>query len=99
MVDKELKAVSSDEQKEVRPYSSSSSHHDLGTDGVLHQSIVIENLTYPYVRPSVLDVKLGTVMHEPDATEEKIERMTASAKSTTSHEMGLRLTGFRVSLE
>jgi 1D-myo-inositol-tetrakisphosphate 5-kinase/inositol-polyphosphate multikinase len=59
---------------------------------------VIENITYPFLRPSILDVKLGTVTHEEDATEEKKARMIAAAKKSTSFDTGLRLTGFQVSI-
>lgn len=60
--------------------------------------IVLENLTYRFVRPNVLDVKLGTQLFDDDATAEKQERMRLAALATTSATAGMRLTGFQVSL-
>lgn len=61
--------------------------------------LVLENLTHKFRRPNVLDVKLGQVLYdEASASPEKIERMKRAAEKTTSGELGLRLTGFQVSL-
>ena len=60
------------------------------------QSIVLENLSYPFSKPNILDVKLGTILYDDDASPEKRERMDKAAKATTSHETGVRLTGFQV---
>ena len=58
---------------------------------------MIENLSHGFVHPNILDVKLGTVLHEPSATEEKKARMEKQARETTTRETGIRLTGFQVS--
>ncbi|EMD34281.1 hypothetical protein CERSUDRAFT_117162 [Gelatoporia subvermispora B] len=58
--------------------------------------IVLEDLTYKFDKPNVLDVKLGTVLHDEDATPEKRVRSEAVARATTSGETGIRLTGFQV---
>ncbi|KAA1475839.1 SAICAR synthase-like protein [Dentipellis sp. KUC8613] len=58
--------------------------------------LVLENLTYPFLRPNILDVKLGTVLFDEDATPEKRTRMEERARSTTSLETGIRITGFQV---
>ncbi|EMD34283.1 hypothetical protein CERSUDRAFT_117164 [Gelatoporia subvermispora B] len=58
--------------------------------------IVLENLTYRFDKPNVLDVKLGTILYDEDATPEKRARMEAAARATTSGETGMRLTGFQV---
>jgi 1D-myo-inositol-tetrakisphosphate 5-kinase/inositol-polyphosphate multikinase len=44
-----------------------------------------------------LDIKLGTVLYDEHASQEKKERMIKSAKETTSFETGIRVTGFQVS--
>ncbi|RDB19501.1 Inositol polyphosphate multikinase [Hypsizygus marmoreus] len=59
-------------------------------------SIVLENLSYPFLKPNILDVKLGTVLYDEAATPDKIERMEQTARETTSHETGIRLTGFQM---
>lgn len=61
------------------------------------QSLVLENVSHPFVRPNVLDIKLGTVLYEASASEEKRKRMEETARNTTSLETGVRLTGFQVS--
>lgn len=61
--------------------------------------MVLENLSYAYTRPCILDAKLGTVLYSPDATEEKKARMDKQARQSTSHETGLRFTGCQVGRE
>ncbi len=60
------------------------------------QSLVLENLSFPFLQPNILDIKLGTVLYEPLAPPEKVARMLQAAKDTTSLETGIRLTGFQV---
>ncbi|KAK7677069.1 hypothetical protein QCA50_019967 [Cerrena zonata] len=47
-------------------------------------------------KPNILDIKLGTVLYDLDATPEKKARMEKTARETTSLETGIRLTGFQV---
>jgi len=61
-----------------------------------HESIVLENLTYGFSKPNILDIKLGRELYDSEASEEKIERMKKAARETTSWETGVRLTGFQV---
>ncbi|WWC64261.1 uncharacterized protein I303_106871 [Kwoniella dejecticola CBS 10117] len=58
------------------------------------ESVVIENLSYAFTHPNIIDVKLGTVLYGPDASDEKKARMDKQARETTTHETGVRLTGF-----
>ncbi|BGP16929.1 hypothetical protein JCM10213_007374 [Rhodosporidiobolus nylandii] len=60
------------------------------------EMLVLENLTHRFLRPNVLDIKLGTQLFDEDATEEKKERMRKAAANSTSGEAGVRLTGFQV---
>lgn len=64
---------------------------------LIFQSVVLQNLSHGFTHPSILDAKLGTVLHEPDAPKEKQERMEKNARETTTKETGLRLTGCQVS--
>ncbi|GAA5826544.1 hypothetical protein JCM11251_002418 [Rhodosporidiobolus azoricus] len=64
--------------------------------GVDPEMLVLENLTYRFLRPNVLDIKLGTQLYDEEASEEKKERMRKAAASSTSGETGIRLTGFQV---
>ncbi|KAM0789241.1 hypothetical protein ACM66B_000084 [Microbotryomycetes sp. NB124-2] len=60
------------------------------------EMVVLENLTYRFNKPNVLDVKLGTQLYDEHASEDKKQRMTKAAQDTTSAETGVRLTGFQV---
>lgn len=60
------------------------------------QFIVLENLAHSFMKPNILDIKLGTVLYDDDAPPEKRVRMEKVAQETTSQETGMRLTGFQV---
>lgn len=62
------------------------------------QSLVLENLSHKFSRPNIMDIKLGTVLYDEGASEDKVKRMIETAKNTTSFESGVRLTGFQVRL-
>lgn len=57
---------------------------------------MLENVSHPFVRANVLDVKLGTILYETGAPEDKRKRMEEVARNTTSLGTGVRLTGFQV---
>ena len=61
------------------------------------QAIMLENLEWGFRRPSVLDIKLGKVLTDEFASEEKRLRMENVSMSTTSWDNHLRLAGMRVS--
>ena len=60
------------------------------------QSLVLENLSHSFLKPNILDVKLGTVLYDDSASADKRARMEKTARETTSLETGVRLTGFQV---
>jgi 1D-myo-inositol-tetrakisphosphate 5-kinase/inositol-polyphosphate multikinase len=91
-------------QDNIRPVNDKSDKCDGLPEPKYHglrcliQSIVLENLAHPFLRPNILDAKLGTVLYDDvDASPEKRKRMIETARKTTSFETGLRLTGFQVS--
>ncbi|KAJ3072445.1 hypothetical protein HDU98_003570 [Podochytrium sp. JEL0797] len=57
--------------------------------------IVMENVIGGLGLPSIMDVKVGTRLYGPDASDEKRERMIKAAKATTSGETGLRICGMK----
>ena len=69
----------------------------LPEPSLIRQSVVLQNLSYAFTKPNIMDAKLGTVLHEPGATEEKKAKMEKQAKETTIGSTGLRLTGCQVS--
>lgn len=76
-----------------------SSAHKPRAHSAITQSIVLENLAHLFARPNILDIKLGTVLYDDDASPEKKARMEKTARETTSLTTGVRLTGFQVSRE
>ncbi|KAI9466966.1 hypothetical protein BJY52DRAFT_1235592 [Lactarius psammicola] len=58
--------------------------------------LVIENAAHGFLKPNIIDIKLGTDLYDEDAPPEKKERMQNAARRTTSWETGVRLTGFQV---
>jgi 1D-myo-inositol-tetrakisphosphate 5-kinase/inositol-polyphosphate multikinase len=69
---------------------------DLDLDTTYLQHLVLENLTHPFKKPNVIDVKIGTVLWDEGASADKRERMEKAARDTTTFETGIRLTGFQV---
>lgn len=59
---------------------------------------MLENLAHAFTHPSIMDAKLGTVLHEPSANAEKRAKMEHQAQSTTTATTGLRLTGCQVGI-
>jgi 1D-myo-inositol-tetrakisphosphate 5-kinase/inositol-polyphosphate multikinase len=64
--------------------------------GAHKESLVLENLSHSFVKPNILDIKLGTVLYDESASSEKRARMEKTARQTTSGETGIRITGFQV---
>ena len=53
---------------------------------------MLENLSNDFTHPTIFDVKLGKVLYDEGAPPEKKARMDKTARATTSHETGVRLT-------
>ncbi|CAN6674968.1 inositol polyphosphate multikinase [Trichomonascus vanleenenianus] len=59
-------------------------------------TIVLENALFGYTSPSVLDVKLGSVLYDDSASDEKRERLAKVSETTTSGSLSLRIAGMNV---
>lgn len=59
------------------------------------QYIVLQNLLYGFQKPSILDIKLGRVLHDDAALPEKRERLTRVSDTTTLGSMGFRVCGMK----
>lgn len=57
---------------------------------------MLENLCAHFVKPSIVDFKLGKQLWDQDASPEKRQRMDQASRSTTSGSTGLRLTACQV---
>lgn len=64
------------------------------TDGNVY--LVMENLLHGYVRPNVLDIKLGHVLWDDAASEEKRIRLDEVSKTSTSGTLGFRICGMNI---
>ncbi|KAH7920680.1 SAICAR synthase-like protein [Leucogyrophana mollusca] len=85
---------------EITPLDGVAENKDQYNDHHCLRSIsltdLLENLTHGFIKPNILDVKLGTVFCDESAPPEKRARMELEARETTSAETGVRLTGFQV---
>lgn len=57
--------------------------------------IVLQNLYHGYVKPSILDIKLGAVLVDDTVTQEKRERLAKVSASTTSGSLHFRVCGMK----
>ena len=69
--------------------------HD-GEGRPLDENLCLENLTHGFVRPCILDLKLGFRLYESHADASKRDKMIANAKGTTTESLGLRISGMKV---
>jgi 1D-myo-inositol-tetrakisphosphate 5-kinase/inositol-polyphosphate multikinase len=60
------------------------------------QAVVLENAAHGYVKPNILDVKLGVRLWADDAPQEKKIRFDKVTEETTHKELGFRIAGMRV---
>ena len=60
------------------------------------QSIALENLTYGYKKPNILDAKLGVRLWADDAPAEKRRRFDTISSETTHRDHGCRIAGMRI---
>ncbi|EGD97580.1 arginine metabolism regulation protein III [Trichophyton tonsurans CBS 112818] len=58
-------------------------------------SIVLENITDGFVRPNVLDVKLGARLWDDDAVPDKRKKLDQVSAETTSGSLGFRIAGMK----
>lgn len=58
--------------------------------------ISLENLVGSYVWPSIVDIKLGSVLYDDDASDDKKWRLSQVSAETTSGSMGMRICGMKV---
>lgn len=59
------------------------------------RGVVLENVTYGFVQPNILDVKLGRRLWADDAPLAKRQRLERVADETTSSSMGFRIAGMK----
>ncbi|GLJ54909.1 hypothetical protein SUGI_1178900 [Cryptomeria japonica] len=60
------------------------------------QYAVIEDLTYHFPHPSVIDIKMGSRTWYPGATDEYIKKCLDKDRETTSALLGFRISGLQV---
>ncbi|TVY62331.1 Inositol polyphosphate multikinase [Lachnellula suecica] len=63
---------------------------------VTDQAVVLENAAHGYVKPNILDVKLGVRLWADDAHPDKKTRFNKVTEETTHKDLGFRIAGMRV---
>lgn len=63
---------------------------------VTNQAVVLENAAHGFVKPNILDVKLGVRLWADDAHPEKKARFDKVTEETTHKHFGFRIAGMRV---
>lgn len=58
--------------------------------------IVLQNLYHTYSQPLILDIKLGSILYDENATPDKVERMKKTSSSTTSGSLNFRICGMKL---
>lgn len=61
-----------------------------------NQAIVLENAAHGFLRPNILDVKLGVRLWADDAHPDKKQRFNKVTQETTHKDLGFRIAGMRV---
>ncbi|KAF4631927.1 hypothetical protein G7Y89_g6213 [Cudoniella acicularis] len=61
-----------------------------------NQAVVLENAAHGFVKPNILDVKLGVRLWADDAQPEKKTRFDKITEETTHKHLGFRIAGMRV---
>ncbi|RDL30762.1 Kinase [Venustampulla echinocandica] len=60
------------------------------------QAIVLENAAHGFVKPNIMDLKLGVRLWADDALQEKKARFDKLSDETTHKDLGFRIAGMRV---
>ncbi|CAB4255656.1 similar to Saccharomyces cerevisiae YDR173C ARG82 Inositol polyphosphate multikinase (IPMK), sequentially phosphorylates Ins(1,4,5)P3 to form Ins(1,3,4,5,6)P5 [Maudiozyma barnettii] len=58
--------------------------------------LVLQNLTAGFKKPNIIDIKLGKILYDDNATEEKRQRLSEVSQTTTSGSLGFRICGMRI---
>uniref|UniRef100_A0A8R1XYV7 Kinase n=1 Tax=Onchocerca volvulus TaxID=6282 RepID=A0A8R1XYV7_ONCVO len=66
----------------------------LRVGGKEMEFIVMEDLTYHYKYPCIMDIKMGKVTYDPSAT--KAKKLSEAVKYPEQEVLGFRLTGYRM---
>ncbi|KAF7947753.1 hypothetical protein EAE96_008832 [Botrytis aclada] len=61
-----------------------------------NQAVVLMNASHGFVKPNILDVKLGVRLWADDAHQEKKKRFDKVTQQTTHKDLGFRIAGMRV---
>jgi hypothetical protein len=85
-------ASAGDPSSASSPSSSSAAAKKIVTD----LAIVLENVAAGFVRPNIMDVKLGARLWDESAPPTKRARLDKVAAETTSSSLGFRIAGMRI---
>lgn len=68
----------------------------LEIEGSDKQYLILKNVLEGYSQPSILDIKLGSILYDEKANPEKVKRMQTVSKTTTSGSLKFRIAGMMI---
>ncbi|VEU19930.1 DEKNAAC100552 [Brettanomyces naardenensis] len=68
----------------------------IGENGESKTLLVLENILNGFNRPHIMDIKLGSVLYDEEASPKKRERMKNVSLTTTSGSLSFRICGMQV---
>lgn len=69
----------------------------LEIEGEDKQYLVLNNCLHGFSKPSIMDIKLGSILYDSSANSEKVKRMKLVSKQTTSGSLQFRIAGMVIS--
>ena len=85
-------------KKEIEFYEQAQQYREFNRfipefKGITSSALELENICYLMEDSIICDIKIGRILYDDDADDEKRTRMTKLSFSTTSHSLGFRFTG------
>ena len=68
----------------------------LEIEGENKKYLILGNVLHGFSQPSVLDIKLGSILYDEGAKPEKVERMKKVSRTTTSGTLKFRIAGMMI---
>lgn len=68
----------------------------LEIEGENKQYLILNNCLHGFSQPSIMDIKLGSILYDSNANADKVERMKKVSQQTTSGTLSFRIAGMKI---